>query len=79
MTDTDTIRLRDIPVLNVDTITLGEMMAAEVESGQSFDKLLTAGNATRRVLALWLQERRSKSSAERRTWSDLCDLRPFAG
>ena len=64
---------RNTIVLDVDSLTLGEMVQAEKESGQSFDRLLTAGAATRRLLALWVQEQRS--SAQPRSWQTLAGLR----
>ena len=72
----DTIRLADVPTLDVGTLTLGEMAEAELQSGRSMDALLRAGSATRRLLALWVAERRT--SAQPRTWSELSTLRPFA-
>jgi hypothetical protein len=65
--------------LDVDTLTLGEMAAAEAESGQPFSQILQVairGGATRRLLALWLWERRN--SAKPRSWRELADLRPSA-
>lgn len=59
--------------LDVSTMTLGEMSAAEIESGVTMDKLLTGGRATRRLLALWVHERRS--SAKPRSWLELSSLR----
>ena len=64
---------RNTITLDIDSLTLGEMMQAERESGQSFDRLLTAGAATRRLLALWVHEQRS--SGRPRNWQELADLR----
>jgi len=76
--NTDTIAWEDIPTLDIDTLTLGEMAAAELASGESFDALIAAGRATRRLLALYVAELRrpSTNSAPRRSWSDLANLRP---
>jgi len=60
--------------LDVDTLTLTEMSEAEVQSGMDFLAILSAGAATRRLLALWVQERRS--SERPRTWRELGSLRP---
>lgn len=69
------IALKDIPTLDLGTLTLGEMAAIEEQSGRSMDKLLTAGSATRRLLALWIAE--SRSSATPRSWHELSALRVF--
>jgi hypothetical protein len=70
------VRLSDIPTLDITTLTLGEMAAAELETGRSFQDLLK-GRATQRLLALWLDERRN--SARPRSWRELGDLRPYVG
>jgi hypothetical protein len=70
-----TIALRDIPTLDIATLTLGEMAAIEEQSGRSMDRILTAGSATRRLLALWVAE--SRSSARPRSWHELSALRVF--
>lgn len=59
--------------LDLDSLTLSEMAAAEEESGQSFDRLLTRGAATRRLLALWVHEQRT--SERPRSWKQLGSLR----
>ncbi len=69
------IALKDIPTLDIGTLTLGEMATLEEQSGRSMDKLLTAGSATRRLLALWVAE--SRSSAKPRSWHELSALRVF--
>ena len=84
MTDTDaapaadaapSLTLADVPALDVGTLTLGEMAEAEMQSGRSFQTLLTAGYATRKLLALWVHERRT--SAQPRSWHELSALRPL--
>lgn len=69
------IALSEIPTLDVGTLTLGEMAAIEEQSGRSMDRLLVAGSATRRLLALWVAE--SRSSAQPRSWRELAGLRVF--
>jgi hypothetical protein len=64
---------RNTITLDIDSLTLAEMAQAEAETGRSFDRLLTAGAATRRLLALWVHEQRS--SERPRTWSELGSLR----
>lgn len=71
----DTIRLSDIPTLDIETLTLGEMSQAEIQSGMRFETLLTSGRSTLRLLALWVQERRT--SNEPRSWQELSNLRPL--
>jgi hypothetical protein len=63
--------------IDLNEITIGEMAAIEAASGQDFMKLLTAGKASRRLIALYLRE--CKSSGPRRSWSELSNLRPLAG
>lgn len=78
--DDDTIDLGEIPTLDIATVTLREMWQVEEESGRSFDRLLMTGNATRKLLALWVAEqraRRSPSSAPPRSWHELSSLRPL--
>ena len=61
-------------VLDIATLTLGEMSAVELASGRSFDKLITAGSATRRLLGLYIRELRrprSPSDGPMPSWSDL--------
>lgn len=72
----DTIDLAEVPTLDLASLTLGEMAEVELQSGRSFEKLLTSGNATRRLLALWVVE--SRSSAHPRSWRALSSLRPLA-
>lgn len=48
--------------LDLDSLTLGEMEAAEQASGRSFDSLLTGGKATRKLLAVFLHEYNSFES-----------------
>jgi hypothetical protein len=74
----DPVDLSAIPTLDLTTLTLGEMAAVEAESGRSFDALLRAGNATKRLLALWVAEHRLPSSGPRRSWQELSNLRPLA-
>jgi hypothetical protein len=64
---------RNTITLDIDSLTLAEMALAEEQSGRSFDRLLTAGAATRRLLALWVHEHRT--SAQPRSWRQLGDLR----
>ena len=45
--------------LDLDNLTLGEMELVERASGRSFDSLLSAGRATRKILAVFLHESRS--------------------
>jgi hypothetical protein len=71
----DTIDLAEVATLDLASLTLGEMAEAERQSGRSFDKLLTSGNVTRRLLALWVAELRS--SAQPRSWHELSSLRPL--
>lgn len=75
--ENDTIALSEIPTLDIGTLTLGEMAECEAQSGRSFERLLVSGQATKRLLALWVAERRS--SATPRSWSELSSLRPLAG
>jgi hypothetical protein len=77
---TDTIDSSELDgmrlTLDVNTLTLGEMAAIESESGQPFAQVLATairGGATRRLLALWVHERRT--SARPRSWRQLGDLR----
>lgn len=73
-----TIEAAAIPItLDVDTLTLGEMATIEMQSGLPFSVILAAaikGGATRRLLALWVQE--SRNSAQPRSWRELANLRP---
>lgn len=62
--------------LDLASLTLGEMAAAELASGQSFDKLLQTGSATRMLLALFIRELRSSGAAP--SWHELSDHRPLA-
>lgn len=64
---------RNTITLDIDSLTLAEMAAAEEQSGQSFDRLLTRGAATRRLLALWVHEQRN--SERPRSWSEVGSLR----
>jgi hypothetical protein len=64
---------RNTITLDIDSLTLAEMATAEEQSGRSFDRLLTSGAATRRLLALWVHEQRS--SERPRNWRDLGALR----
>jgi hypothetical protein len=61
--------------LDLADLTIGEMAAIETASGQDFMRLLTAGKASRRLIALYLRELRS--SEPRRSWSELSNLRPL--
>jgi len=62
-----------IVTLDLATLTLGEMSKAEMESGMDFAAILKGGVATRRLLALWVQEQRS--SAQPRSWREVASLR----
>lgn len=62
-------------VLDLTSITLGEMAAMEEQSGRDFTALLKSGTATRRLMALWLSE--SRSSEKPRSWRELSNLRPL--
>jgi hypothetical protein len=64
---------RNTITLDIDSLTLAEMATAEEQSGRSFDRLLTSGAATRRLLALWVHEPRS--SERPRNWKELGNLR----
>ena len=68
--------IADIPPLDVATLTLGEMAAVEADSGRDFARMLTAGNATRKLLALWVHEHRNSETP--RSWQELSELRAFA-
>lgn len=64
--------------LDLTTLTLGEMSAVELASGRSFDKLITAGNASRRLVGLYIRELRrprSPSDGPMPSWSDLSGRR----
>lgn len=67
-----TVRLSTIK-LDLGSVTIGEMVALELESGTSFDRLL-ATRAARKAVGLWIHEHRS--SAQPRSWSALMNLRP---
>lgn len=58
-------------VLDLETITLGEMASAEMASGRDFSQLLK-GKVTRLLLAVYLHDLRH--SAEPRSWRDLSSL-----
>ena len=68
-------QLAELPTIDLATLTLGELEALELESGRSFELLLKAGAGTRRLLALWLYERRQAllSSERPPTWRELGD------
>ena len=59
--------------LDLSTLTLGEMAEAERQSNRSFDDLLRAGTATRRLVAVFVAELRS--SERPRSWLELSSLR----
>lgn len=63
-----------IPVLDIKTLTLGEMAEVEAQSGRSFNALLR-GAATGKLLALWVHEFRN--SEKPRSWQELSALRAF--
>jgi hypothetical protein len=67
--------IADIPVLDIKTLTFGEMAEVEAQSGRSFNSLLR-GAATGKLLALWVHEYRN--SEKPRSWQELSDLRAFA-
>lgn len=69
------VRLSTIK-LDIGSVTLGEMVQIEIESGRSFDQLLR-GSASRRLLGLWLHEHRS--SEPPRSWDELSSLRALGG
>ena len=83
MTDTDAAAPatidnppRTVLELDVDTLTIGELCQLEMESGQTFGALFSAGPASRRLLAMWLTElraQRSPSSGPRPSWRDLAN------
>jgi hypothetical protein len=76
MTDTETAP--ETFVLDIATLTLGEMSAVELASGKSFDKLLMAGSASRRLVGLYIRELRaprSPSDEPMPSWSDLAGRR----
>ena len=66
--------IHTIPVLDVATLTLGEMAEAEAQSGRSFNTLLR-GAATAKLLALWVHEYRN--SEKPRSWQELSSLKAF--
>lgn len=65
--------------LDIDSLTLGELVLLERESGSSWAQLFRQGPATRRLLALWLHELRmtrdprSTSYEPRPSWSQLAN------
>jgi hypothetical protein len=61
--------------LDLEAVTIGEMAAIEAASGRDFLRLLSAGAASRRLIALYLIELRH--SEPRRSWSELSSLRPL--
>lgn len=66
--------LREL-TLDLGSVTLGEMAAIELASGQDFSRLL--GRQTgRRLIALYLREWRS--SGLEPSWLELSNLRPLA-
>lgn len=69
---------RRVLELDVDSLTIGELSLLERETGgETFTSLFSAGPASRRMLALWLDELRaprSASSGPRRTWRELGSL-----
>jgi hypothetical protein len=73
--ETQPPELAPLYTLDLSTLTLGEMSEAERQSDQIFDRLMMGGNATRRLLALWVHEYRN--SAQPRSWPQLAALRVF--
>ena len=69
----ETAPAADVVTLDLASLTLGEMAAVEKMSGEDFAAMLTRGAASRRLLALAVHELRT--SAQPRSWSDLCSLR----
>lgn len=61
-------------VLDVDTLTLGEMWELEKASGQDCGALLVGGRASRRMAAIFIHRLRSSGVAP--SWRSLGDLRP---
>lgn len=60
--------------LDIRSLTLGEIAACELASGQRIGKLL-AGSATLTLLALYVREiRTSPNGKPERSWSDLSNL-----
>lgn len=64
-------------VLDLNEITLGEMAEIETASGRDFLAVFRAGSASRRLIALFLQEYRSSGVAP--SWRELSSRRPLAG
>lgn len=64
-------------VLNVDSLTLGDMEAAEKGSGRSITELLTSGPGSRRMLAVFLHEFNSSGQKllPRELWQKVGSLR----
>jgi hypothetical protein len=58
--------------LDINSLTLGELMALERAADQSYDELL-AHKASRVVAALFVHE--SRTSAKPRSWRELASLR----
>jgi len=63
--------------LDLDTMTLGEMAAVEAAAGQDFLDLWRAGRATRRLIALYVNEYRASETP--RSWQELSALRLLGG
>lgn len=62
--------------LDLNEITLGEMEEIERASGRDFLALFRAGSASRRLIALFLNEYRS--SGEPPSWHEIRGRRPLA-
>ena len=75
LTASGRIKIADVPTLDIESLTLGEMTDLERESGRSMTELLK-GRATLLLVALWLSEHRN-SSGTPRSWQELRDLRVF--
>ena len=65
--------MTELVTLDLDSLTLGEMAAVEIAAGQDFIQLLSAGRATRRLIALYVNEYRASETP--RSWQELSALR----
>lgn len=73
MAEIEELDLASIPVLDLDTLTLGEMAEAERQTGTDFTALFARGSATRTLLRVFIHELRS--SERPRSWHDLAALK----
>lgn len=59
------------------SLTLGEMAAVELASGQDFQRLLRAGSASRMLVVAYVRALRSPSSGSTPDWSEVSSHRPL--